>query len=475
MSDDGKFIVEYLMWGYQPHFQLYADTEAKGLFEKLDPALASKVFLVGFLDGEQKGRHPICVSPDDCAYQPAVFSGVVASAKYLESIDGSSLMIHDHPIAEENAEIGRNLRSLRMATEQAIQHATEYGKRVLTKCSWPAKVNGYWVILALQLDLKVYDNYYRLQKSHHQGFDAGVKTSLIDAIITEYLDAVYESLRKPDPGREFQSVADSENILRKSAKSLMYTPAAAGCNMQGLHGLFESCNTISTLKYEGKEGEGRIAFAKQNHPDIRIELSLVNPTPLRDYGAVRKLLEMTSSKFSLISDGEFVYGLGSILDTYQAAREDVFVVTFANQFSWALSHAGQVMMRVRYGMPELSQPDFPIEKFKELLKKVYKSISEADQEKLTSLARGIAAQKRGCMLVISASAEEEAKRLSNQCTQIKPFVLDDTQLKMFSSIDGATLVDLQGRCHAIGAILDGQAHELCNSARGSRYNSGIRL
>ncbi len=38
----------------------------------------------------------------------------------------------------------------------------------------------------------------------------------------------------------------------------------------------------------------------------------------------------------------------------------------------------------------------------------------------------------------------------------------------------AVLVDLHGNCHAIGVILDGLASDKSTSARGSRYNSGVR-
>ena len=41
-------------------------------------------------------------------------------------------------------------------------------------------------------------------------------------------------------------------------------------------------------------------------------------------------------------------------------------------------------------------------------------------------------------------------------------------------MDGAVLVDVAGKCHAIGVILDGLASDRCTPARGARYNSAIR-
>jgi hypothetical protein len=43
-----------------------------------------------------------------------------------------------------------------------------------------------------------------------------------------------------------------------------------------------------------------------------------------------------------------------------------------------------------------------------------------------------------------------------------------------TGIDGAVLLDTDGYCHAIGAILDGQATPEGDPARGARFNSAVR-
>ena len=57
---------------------------------------------------------------------------------------------------------------------------------------------------------------------------------------------------------------------------------------------------------------------------------------------------------------------------------------------------------------------------------------------------------------------------------VEPFALTPELIKLVTTIDGAVLVDLGGTCHAIGVILDGLASDKCTSARGARYNSGVR-
>jgi DNA integrity scanning protein DisA with diadenylate cyclase activity len=53
-------------------------------------------------------------------------------------------------------------------------------------------------------------------------------------------------------------------------------------------------------------------------------------------------------------------------------------------------------------------------------------------------------------------------------------VLGEEMIRRVTSIDGAVLLDAEGRCHAVGAILDGRATADGRPARGARYNSALR-
>ena len=83
-------------------------------------------------------------------------------------------------------------------------------------------------------------------------------------------------------------------------------------------------------------------------------------------------------------------------------------------------------------------------------------------------------QPHGTMIVVSARAAEEAARLHSQCTRIDPVVLGEDMIRRVTSIDGAVLLDAEGRCHAVGVILDGRATGGGRPARGARYNSALR-
>jgi hypothetical protein len=100
----------------------------------------------------------------------------------------------------------------------------------------------------------------------------------------------------------------------------------------GLHGLFEACNTISSLRYEGSESIGVMLLSRKGHPNIEVALSLSVPVRMCDYSAVRKLLEMTSNEVSLLSDSGYIYGLGKSAGIYDQKAEDVFSVHFTKHY-----------------------------------------------------------------------------------------------------------------------------------------------
>jgi hypothetical protein len=233
----------------------------------------------------------------------------------------------------------------------------------------------------------------------------------------------------------------------------------------GLPGLFDVCTNLSTLKYEGKEGIGRIVFARRQHPHIRVDLALRTPVRLRSFGAVRKLLQVGSGHLALLCDSHEVYGLGKVLPTYDLAAEAVFTIQFTKQFVWDLLHAGNRLMHVRYGQPSSSVPGFREEKLRADLPRFFPGIRNQALDRFCGLARSAAGQEHGCMLVISSAAAAEAERLDSQCTRVEPFPLTETVMPLVTAIDGSVLVDTEGKCHAIGVILDGVASPKCSPGR----------
>jgi DNA integrity scanning protein DisA with diadenylate cyclase activity len=465
-------IIELFMWGYQSHFQRHAQIAAEGLFSKLSRNLAPNVFLIGVLAKDREDRHPICLEPEDCGYQLSRFTDIQEQAQHLEAVDEDRHIFHTHPIAQENHYCRLKQRALKSAVQQAIGLDDRYC-RVVSFCSWPVLVEDYSVIVVLQFNRDAYHSHYSLVRNKRDRYT--IATSLLDATVSEYLSYCAETLTKPDPGSSFRTFdRDYDEIIRVAGKQLMYTPSGVCNEFDGLHGLYEACNTISSLRYEGAEGTGRILMARRGHPNIEVTLALSYPVRMRDYRAVRKLLEMSSNEISLLSDSACIYGLGKITDLYDQRAEDLFSIRFTKHYTWELVHADHLMMRVVYGLPEFPKMGIDKHKFEKDLKRIFPEIKPKEIKRLWELVLEATRQKHGTMVVVSSGAGEEAKRLANQATVVEPVELTSQIMQVITTIDGAVLIDPSSTCYAIGVILDGLASKKGTPARGARYNSAIR-
>jgi predicted phage gp36 major capsid-like protein len=99
---------------------------------------------------------------------------------------------------------------------------------------------------------------------------------------------------------------------------------------------------------------------------------------------------------------------------------------------------------------------------------------DVDSDLISDLVHEASKATHGATLVISERAEAEAERLSGSATLVVPEKLSQLRLRRSSRMDGATLVDPSGTCHAIGVILDGEAQRDGDPSRGARYNSSNR-
>ena len=460
------------MWGYQGHFLTSATVAAETLFSKLDPMLEPHVFLVGVLIEEHPRRSPVCIEPDDCGYDAARFTSVKTRAAELVKEDPEGKIFHSHPIAQKNNWEQIRRRALMNAVEEQIR-ADDAANGVTSFCSVPILLEGYQVIIVLQLDRAALESHYSLTKKIRDRMHFNV--SLIDATINEYLTQCAKGLTKPNPGAGLNVVdREADELIRSAGKALMYAPANSGNNFHGLHGFFEACNAISSLKYEGVEGLGRIVVSRKDHPNVHIEMALTVPVPIRDYRAVRKLLEISSGGLSLLTDSAEIYGLGGMKDTYDATTEELFTIEFRQHHDWELCHDNRRLMRVVYGQPRLPKGGIDKALFENTLDRIFNGISAEGKTQLWTAVREAAKQKHGTMVVISKGAATEAVRLINQSTLIKSRILSVDLVRKVTAIDGALLLDPIGVCHAIGVILDGLASKNGDPSRGARYNSAIR-
>jgi len=459
------------LWPHQARYRKAAQTLAQDLFDALDDDL--KPFVVLLALPADTSLPPLCLEPDNCGLPAEAFTGVVARGRalkheatwpYPERDDVSPAVIRRK---HENMGVRDALQETLDALDEAAPHQHFAG--------WPVQIRDYFVVTVLRLQRKPLRAYPSLRPHRFYTDGRPLAPSLLVAAMFRFNEESVKSLSEPEPGAGFiVRPRESEELLRGAGKTLLDTPAQALGLDPATTKLFATCNTISSLRYEGAEGVGKLLLARRGHPNVEEIFALTCPTELTDYRAVRKLLEMTTPDVHLLADGENVYALGRLVGHYDAVREDLFVINFVTHYAWEFQHANHVLLRSHYGLPGLPRTRLSRTGFRKALKRTFALTDAPKVERLWDVVLEASRQKHGTLLVITTEALAEADRLKLQCTLIEPVPLTPLITRLVTSIDGAVLLDPEGYCYSIGVILDGRASGRGDSTRGARYNSALR-
>ena len=456
------------MWEHQSLFRVSAQLFAEGIFNLLDRSLRPEVFLVGFASAKE-GDEPdaVILEPRLTRYSPADFKHVKANAATLEANAGpKGSVYHLHPNDHDRLEKQHWYELVCQATETSLQNLTAARhENRRSFCSVPVSLQGYLVTVVLQLSGDCYEGYYALPKS------GGRTTNLPHAAVMEFLHDCSRALREADTADNDRPVLDRDynEVLRSAGRRLMLRVAPAGT-----HGLYDACNGVAALRHEGDEGIGTMLISRRQHPAIVPVLTLETPVPMRDHRSIRKLLELSEGHTALISDASHVFGLGQLVSESDSQYEPLVTVHFTNHYSWEMSQAGHILMRVVSNTPRLPQGQVAADNFGRIIRIVFPKLNVDSTGYLWDLAQKASTQPTGTILVISTGAAQEAQRLTRQCFRVVPRIMTPSVLKLVTNIDGAVLIEPSGMCHAIGAILDGLATDKGDSSRGARYNSALR-
>ncbi|GAB2717486.1 hypothetical protein GCM10011495_07840 [Hymenobacter frigidus] len=435
----------------------------------LDRSLRPEVFLLGFASAKESDEPGgVVVEPSSTRYQPGDFARVKARAAVLEANAGpQGSVYHLHPNDHDRSEKQHWYELVCQATETTLAElTTSRQENRRSFCSVPVSLQGYLVTVVLQVAADCYEGYFALPKPGN-----GRPSNLPHAAIIEFLHDCARALREADTADNDQPVLDRDHneLLRSAGRRLMLRVAPAGT-----HGLYDACNGVAALRHEGDEGIGTMLVSRRLHPGIVPVLTLETPVPMRDHRSIRKLLELSEGHTALISDASHVFGLGQLVPESDTQFEPLSTVHFTNHYSWEMSHAGHVLMRVVSNTPRLPQGRVAADNFTRVAARIFPSLNDDSIDYLWDLARKASTQPNGTILVISTGAAHEARRLTRQCFRVVPRIMTPSVLRLVTNIDGAVLIEPNGVCHAIGAILDGLATEKGDSSRGSRFNSALR-
>lgn len=463
--------IDLFMWGYQQHVQISFQVSAESLFKKIDYKLNPRVFFIGVLVDKREDRHLVCLEPEDCGYNVESFRDLKDLATQLEKVDEEGRIFHSHQIAQENHEKRITTKSYIEGINKILKRENVYGENEHYVAS-PTYIDGFLVFTVLSLNKNALNKYYSLIKNKmDERFT--IYRSFIESTIYIFLKECSNSLK--DPNNAINSIErNADELLRNAGRQFMYTVSAAGRNFEGLHGLYDACNEIASMKYEGAVGIGKMIIAPKDHKNVKVTLQLKEPIRVSDYRKVRKFLELSDNSSAIISDTALIYGLGELRGKYNPKEETLFEINFTSHFKWELSHDNNPLMVVEYREPSLPVEKINREKFYSDFPRLFDGISKEQIDDLWDISMEATKQRHGTMLVISDDAANEAIRLGKQCFTLKPLKLTEKIIQQITSIDGAVLLDRDSTCHAIGVILDGLATEKGDASRGARFNSAIR-
>ena len=245
------------------------------------------------------------------------------------------------------------------------------------------------------------------------------------------------------------------------------------------HFYLNTMDYIACLPYEGRPCYGKICFPKKYDEKLNIsdkyfwKLSHQGKGYLNHYSAanIRKLLELSvADNLCLCANPLYVSGISNRFDSFPVIKFKGF-----GQWEW---HIGQTLVLSSIGGSYVLPPKTDIQK------KARDEIGQVFPEIDKKLLDYIISQEfdHGALFILSDTEgiESITKTLADfkRCFPISMPLLTTLSkgdvkdiIKSLSNIDGAIFIDTEGKIHAIGAILDGEAKVKADPSRGSRYNS----
>ncbi len=452
-------------------FQVLFELYAKRLFALLDLQFDPQLSILCIPVDDKDGKSVSIITSGE-KVKPEAFDDVRQLAAALEKVDVESRLNYSNKTYAKTHKEYMKSKSLGEAVYK-ILHKEKYDSTIERFISDASFVKGYQVFVVLELNKNTLDKFYCLKKETYLDYVVKSK-SFIHSVVTLFLKECIHTINSSKVNSPHSIIRAEKELLIIAAKDFMHSVAMSVETHEALVDLYEVCNSISSLKYEGSESIGKMVIAKQHHMNVSLVLELEEPISIYDYRKVRKFLELCNDETLIVSDSYRIYGLGKIAGTYNANQESLFVINFKSHYVWEVLHDNKVMMIVDYQVPSLPKERIDREDFHGRISRIFRDISEGDLNSLWEICTVASEQKHGTMLVISDQAESEAKRLSNQCFCIQPRKLEASLMRQITAIDGSVLLNKDSICYAIGVILDGMATKNGDSSRGARFNSAIR-
>lgn len=455
-----KQVIDQFMWGFQQQFRRVFEMQTEDALSRIGLPVELRVVLIGFALSDD-ARHPVCVEPEDGPLSVGHLSDVLDHAVELYLDDPASQILHSDRAAGAQRHLDLSHRCRADAVVEAVEASGVFnGLTFFASESTP--VGNYEVHTCVGVPTEVFDLFPALDGPIVDRVYVG--RSLQHEVIAECLRRSDRALYFPEPGRELRVVNRPENAVEAAAVTFTNGMVwrAGGIPTD----LFQAVNKFTSLSYEQAAARGHLIVADVRNSPESFRVRFQRPVSLHDSRIMRKLLELSDDSTSVITDGQAAYGLG----TWEQAP-NVAEISVRGHADWELSVNGATLLRVSYGHAKLPRPLIAPSKFADTAQRTLGSI---DLERSWPIVEKIRDSGHGTILVITNDPEGEATRLGGQAIPIVPDSLEPADIARFGLVDGAILLDPDGRCYAFGVILDGKASGKGDRARGSRFNSAVR-
>jgi hypothetical protein len=149
----------------------------------------------------------------------------------------------------------------------------------------------------------------------------------------------------------------------------------------------------------------------------------------------------------------------------------VLEIAVRSHATWEVIVDGTSYVKVAYGRASLPRPLVDFSKFADT---AARTVGWIDTDRIWRIIQAAQVSGHGTTLVVSGDPAGETARLGTHAIPIEPEALDPTDVVRLGRVDGAIILGPDGRCHALGVILDGTATVHGDAARGARFNSAVR-
>ena len=339
----------------------------------------------------------------------------------------------------------------------------EYPRTMLSNLEYIGEFEGHIKMYAVAIG-------YKKAIENKELFQLLFKT-MISHIHTQMM--INNVKRVSDFSRFDLSNINSSGVMKETAIKFLSSKFYGSETHPQKEELYETLCLLSSIPYEKSPNKGRLGIATPKVISSKTFVRFTTPIELKQENVklIRKLLEISDKNHTiLISEEGRVIGVHAIKTN--SGKYEGTGVMFSGYGKWDL-FSGKNSSIISFNSVTIGLVNQSLDR--RLQKGFEYAGLQYNKQRIQKVVHEAKKQSHGTTIIVTDQAESESIRLqnANRAIGIRPVLVDESTILSLSAIDGAMIVNTEGICYSIGAILDGAATGKGNIARGARYNSAI--